>query len=214
MLNLKNLLLFAFVILASSFYAQEICDNGIDDDNDNLIDINDDECQCMGSVPYELVSGTVCRNNLRLIVDDTDAITVQWYQNGIAIPGEIFDRINLNESIPDVEGTYLAMITYSDGCFLTEPFEVVIETYEVYLGVETICDGDSIQFGFFSLSVEGFFQNNATAVDGCDSITSLDVIVEYPQNFYDTINVCNGEAYDWDGMILTCLLYTSPSPRD
>ncbi|MDA8693272.1 gliding motility-associated C-terminal domain-containing protein [Saprospiraceae bacterium] len=203
MFNLKNLLLFTFVILASSFYAQEICDNGIDDDNDNLIDINDDDCQCMGSVPYELTFGSICRNNLRLIVDDTDATGVQWYHDGIAIPGEIFDRINLTESISNVEGTYMAMITYSDGCFLSEPYEVVINSYEVYLGEETICDGESIQFGNFSISTQGFFQNDASASDGCDSTTSLTVIVEQPQFYFDTVSVCNGEAYDWDGMILT-----------
>jgi len=203
MFKVKNLLLLAFVVLASSFYAQEICDNGIDDDNDNMIDINDDECQCMGSVPYELIFGSICRNNLRLIVDDTDAIGIQWYYNGIAISGETFDRINLTESIANVEGTYMAMITYSDGCFLSEPYEVSINTYEVYLGEETICDGESIQFGSFSISIQGFFQNNSSAVDGCDSITSLDVIVEQPQFYYDTINICRGEPYDWDGMILT-----------
>jgi gliding motility-associated-like protein len=203
MFYVKNLLLFTFVVLASSFYAQEICDNGIDDDNDNMIDINDDECQCMGSVPYELTFGSICRNNLRLIVDDTDATGVQWYHNGIAIPGEVFDRINLTENIPNVEGTYMAMISYSDGCFLSEPYEVVIETYEVDLGERTICEGESVQFGNFRISTQGFFQNNSPAVDGCDSITSLFVFVEQPQFYYDTINICNGEPYDWDGMLLT-----------
>ena len=33
---------------SSFIYAQEICDNGIDDDGDGFIDLNDDECDCTG----------------------------------------------------------------------------------------------------------------------------------------------------------------------
>jgi gliding motility-associated-like protein len=36
------------IFLSSSIIAQEICDNGIDDDNDNLIDLNDPDCECEG----------------------------------------------------------------------------------------------------------------------------------------------------------------------
>ena len=185
-------------------YAQEICDNGIDDDNDGMIDINDDDCQCSGSIPYELIFGTICRDNLRLIVDDTDALSIQWYHNGIAISGEIYDRINLQSSIVDVEGTYMAMVTTSDGCYLSEPYEVIINKYEVDLGVEYICDGESIQFGNFEISTNGFFQNDKPSViDGCDSITSLLVVVEQPVLHYDEATLCEGETYNWDGMLLT-----------
>ncbi len=203
MFKLKYLLIFSLILLGGSMYAQEICDNGIDDDNDGMIDINDSDCECLGSIPYELIFGSICRNNLRLIVDDTDALSIQWYHNGIAIEGEVFDRINLQETIPDVEGTYMAMVTYPDGCYLSEPYEVIIHLYEVYLGEEIICDGESIMFGNFSISTAGFFQNNAPAVNGCDSITSLDVIVEQPELYLDSVSICQGETYDWDGMLLT-----------
>ncbi len=35
--------------------AQEICDNGIDDDNDNLIDLNDPDCVCEEVVPISMI---------------------------------------------------------------------------------------------------------------------------------------------------------------
>ena len=204
MYKLKYLLVFSFIFFGSSMYAQEICDNGIDDDNDGMIDINDDDCQCLGSIPYELIFGTICRDNLRLIVDDTDALNIQWYHNGIAISGEIYDRINLQSSIVDVEGTYMAMITTSDGCYLSEPYEVIINQYEVDLGVEVICAGESVQFGNFEISTAGFFQNDKPSfIDGCDSITSLLVVVEQPVEYFDAVTICEGEIYDWDGMLLT-----------
>ncbi len=48
----KNIfLLILFTVLSSfSLYAQEICDNGIDDDGDGLVDINDPDCACSGIV--------------------------------------------------------------------------------------------------------------------------------------------------------------------
>lgn len=36
------------VLFTSLVLGQEICDNGIDDDNDNLIDLNDPDCECLG----------------------------------------------------------------------------------------------------------------------------------------------------------------------
>ncbi len=42
-----NLLLIFSFLLISTGYAQEICDNAIDDDGDGLIDLNDEECDCV-----------------------------------------------------------------------------------------------------------------------------------------------------------------------
>lgn len=45
---MKRLLLFLlFSLTVHSLFAQEICDNGIDDDGDGLIDLNDPDCECM-----------------------------------------------------------------------------------------------------------------------------------------------------------------------
>ena len=45
-MNSKSILYFLFFLMPSISIAMEICDNGIDDDNDGLIDLNDDDCQC------------------------------------------------------------------------------------------------------------------------------------------------------------------------
>ena len=46
--HLKFVLVFFFALAQLAVVAQEICDNGIDDDNDGLIDLNDDDCNCSG----------------------------------------------------------------------------------------------------------------------------------------------------------------------
>lgn len=46
-INLKRLLIsFFFILFLNQLSAQEICDNGIDDDGNGLIDLNDPGCQC------------------------------------------------------------------------------------------------------------------------------------------------------------------------
>ncbi len=45
---MKKIVIFIFLCFSSIVYAQEICDNAIDDDGDGLIDLNDDDCECSG----------------------------------------------------------------------------------------------------------------------------------------------------------------------
>ena len=42
----KVLFTLSFLIVITNLCAQEICDNGLDDDNDGLIDLNDSDCDC------------------------------------------------------------------------------------------------------------------------------------------------------------------------
>ncbi len=42
-----SILLLTFLCFSGIAYAQEICDNAIDDDGDGLIDLNDDDCECV-----------------------------------------------------------------------------------------------------------------------------------------------------------------------
>ena len=47
-MRLKNLLLLLLLLFSFGLSAQEICNNGIDDDGDGLIDLNDvDDCECL-----------------------------------------------------------------------------------------------------------------------------------------------------------------------
>jgi len=52
----KITLLLAAIFAAGTIFGQEICDNGIDDDGDNLIDLNDAvDCNCSTSIPTSLI---------------------------------------------------------------------------------------------------------------------------------------------------------------
>ncbi|MDX1350300.1 MAG: PKD domain-containing protein, partial [Putridiphycobacter sp.] len=43
---IKRILLLVFLSLSISTFSQEICDNGIDDDGDGFIDLQDNDCHC------------------------------------------------------------------------------------------------------------------------------------------------------------------------
>src|SRR5574337_528948 len=51
-----------FFILSFSLHAQENCTNGIDDDRDGLIDLNDPSCQCKLHPPYNLLQNPSFEN--------------------------------------------------------------------------------------------------------------------------------------------------------
>src|SRR5262249_301827 len=48
-------ILLSLFLLVYSCIAQEICNNGIDDDNDGLVDLHDPDCQCHFTVSGNLL---------------------------------------------------------------------------------------------------------------------------------------------------------------
>ncbi len=56
-MNMSNKFSFFFLFLLSFSFlnGQEICDNGIDDDGDMLVDLNDDDCDCFNEVLSSLI---------------------------------------------------------------------------------------------------------------------------------------------------------------
>lgn len=52
----KNLLFITFLLFSAFAYSQENCNNGVDDDGDGKIDLNDSECACNGTSVSSLVN--------------------------------------------------------------------------------------------------------------------------------------------------------------
>jgi len=55
--NFKFVWTACIMLMSLAISAQEICDNGIDDDGDMMIDLNDTECDCTNIVPLRLING-------------------------------------------------------------------------------------------------------------------------------------------------------------
>jgi len=109
--------------------AEEICDNGIDDDFDGMVDFDDDECEADCSFSITISGG--CD---RIDVDSPmSGWTYQWFKDGNLIAGAT-DEFYL-PTAPE-EGNYYVEIITPEGCFITsntliianccEPTELII----------------------------------------------------------------------------------------
>ena len=189
--------------LSTGLIAQEICDNGIDDDNDGLIDLNDEDCNCIGPIPFTSITGSVCQSSLFLILDDPDAIAYQWYKDGIAIPDKNDLEINIRRGV-NSDGVYNVVVFKADGCYISEDHVVMQPIYYTVLDSINICKGDTVLLGAFELTPSNSADLTISfyAEDGCDSIVILPVYVDYPQNFSREITICKETTYDFYGSIL------------
>ena len=107
-------------------------------------------------------------------------------------------------------------------------------TYSENVPVE-ICDGESYLASGMQQTTAGSYPDTLLTINGCDSIIITDLIINptYSENIPSEI--CQGDSLfvggAWqlvagsypdtlqtidgcDSILITCLLYTSPSPRD
>lgn len=75
-------------------------------------------------------------------------------------------------------GIYTDVLTAVDGCDSTVVLDLtMIDANTVFNATETICFGESYQFGSQTLTSAGTFTETFSASAGCDSIVSLDLII-------------------------------------
>jgi gliding motility-associated-like protein len=152
-------------------------------------------------VPLESVNGSICDNNLVLALEANPLNTYQWYQDGIAMIGQTSNSLLLT-SIDNTEGTYTAMVTTPEGCYLSEQYNLLIPPY--YETVDaSICESEFFISGTDSLNTAGFHELWLEATDGCDSVlqVTLDVRLNSYASMLDTF--CLGDEYVFHDIITT-----------
>ena len=92
-------------------------------------------------------------------------------------------------------GRYSRSYQSATGCDSLHNIEVSFQSFITTTEEVAICEGESTNVFGKEISAAGIFTNNFTASTGCDSMHTIAVIQNIPQR-------------------ITCLLYTSPSPRD
>ncbi len=185
--------------VALGVVGQEICNNGVDDDADGLIDLNDDECDCGEIKPLVNTTGSAaCNGTLRLFALDDTAISHQWYLEGVALAIETNAVIRLNGFAQ--EGLYVCVVTTPTGCYETEEylFEVP-EVEDVDLGIVYMCPPMCYNApNGVMICSPGFQTGSATDPEtGCSYDWS--VYVEVGNSSSSTINdaICSGQTYDF-----------------
>lgn len=148
-------------------------------------------------LPYSEITGSVCAEGLSLTVDFEGAISYQWYLNGVALQGLDDSTITLTE-LQDPEGEYQVVIETTDGCLISQTYEMFVPSYEEMV-IEYICEGDSLSFADQMLTEENMYENLFIASDGCDSMVFLDLqILKHSVGSAEEI-LCEGDVLLIDG---------------
>lgn len=188
--------------VALGVVGQEICDNGIDDDANGLIDLNDDQCDCGEVLPLLGELGALCEN-LRLIAAQAGGNTFQWYLDGVAIIGETSNIIDLGPMSPD--GTYICVVTSSSGCYETEPFLKVLPDIEyIDYGTVYICPDECHEVDGYVLCTPGEF-NWDGRFEGSECPYNANIIIAAANPSEATISaaVCSGQTYVLNDIMAT-----------
>ncbi len=206
--NLKFIWTIGLMIFTLAISAQEICDNGIDDDGDSLIDLNDDDCDCANIVPLTSVNGSPCRR-LDLLLEVSGATSFQWYKDGVAITGYTNNSMAVTRFNPTGEGCYQVLVQHPSGCMLSEPECAEIPNYSLDLGELQLCSGDTlvidqIEFegetiavnppSIFTGSGRQSFKTGRPS-DGCDIRVALEIVQANPTTILIDDTVCEGGTY-------------------
>ncbi|MDX1911752.1 MAG: T9SS type A sorting domain-containing protein [Saprospiraceae bacterium] len=103
----------------------------------------------------------------------------------------------------DNSGVFEAILTAENGCdSLITLTLTVLPAPEVTLEA-TICAGETYDYNGELLSDAGAYTFVYTAENGCDSTVNLNLLVLPVQSTTLNVNICEGEAYLFDGILLT-----------
>ncbi len=171
----KSIFHLAFLfLLPTLIFSQEICNNGIDDDGDGLVDLNDDtECICDGDLPGSFyVVNQICTAApiFSLATDYQNGLAYQWYRDGVALVGET-DLIYL-ASPPFIEGEYVLNVSTANNCLSSVPYEFINSAISMNI-TDTICIEETYLFNGNELTTPGTYFAQFEASNGCDSTVHL-----------------------------------------
>ncbi len=177
-----------FLLLSFTAFSQEICDNGIDDDNDGLVDLNDvDDCACtLADVPLDIIPNPSFEDNgccPAIFTTPFDDLCLEGWQNGTSGTADYLNTCDfITEGmplpLPDGDGAIGVgaglvdigfgiqelNLEYMSTC-LTEPLEAG-EEYTLEMSIAASSIGESgfsqdITFGDAPITVYGLLDCNA-----------------------------------------------------
>lgn len=181
-------------------YAQEICDNGFDDDNDGLTDSEDPDCSCSLDTTLQLSEvGHPCSSEFHYRLDTEAEYSLQWFHDGLPVSGATNAEFYPNGNVGFYE---LVVVDGVGDCFISEQL-----VYSDVLVADTmqfsICPGDSIQVLDTVLRINGMYQFDLGPFEQyCDSI--LFVNLSYYDDYYREFDriLCEGDSLFFDGTVI------------
>ena len=107
-------------------------------------------------------------------------------------------------------GVYTQYLSSINNCDSTVHLDLTIDAEYSFNESLYFCNGDTISWEGMTLDSAGDYAIHYQSLEGCDSSYYLELILAEDYLFSDTINICIGEMYEWQGMQLDSAgLYTA-----
>jgi hypothetical protein len=102
----------------------------------------------------------------------------------------------------NTSGIYTRIITNASGCDSTITLQLSVNP--VYNDTVTIaiCQGTSFPFKGGFVSQAGTYYDTLQSRSGCDSMVMLNVSIKQPTSSFDTVSICAGSTYNFNGSAL------------
>jgi gliding motility-associated-like protein len=180
---MKKTLLFLFFIFSSFCFSQEICNNGLDDDGDGKIDLNDSDCNCNNSAITSLLPNHSFEEKTSCPQNYNDIATFNnWSKGTIPSPDYInadcslFNEIykkNL-QNFPDGKGIVRAVYKNNKKEYLATKLPTPLLSgvnYQLTLNIATLM---SIETSNLSKNFDfNFLQPTYVTLYGCNNKNNL-----------------------------------------
>ncbi|MCL2131424.1 MAG: T9SS type A sorting domain-containing protein, partial [Lentimicrobiaceae bacterium] len=204
-------------IIATAGTNGTISPNGVvivDEGNDQVFTFSADICYEIDSLwidgVYELDStaaGSYTFNNViknhtievsfkrlspdTVTISDTICYGINYTQNGFSITNAITDSVYFNNDFN------------TNGCDSLTRLELTINPLIITQISDSICEGYFYDFRGDSLTASGIYYDTLPAISGCDSIIELTLTVHSIDTTQITVDICEGDSYDFFGRTLT-----------
>jgi hypothetical protein len=109
--------------------------------------------------------------------------------------------LNLNQQMATINqaGTYAVTVTDAFDCSASDTIVITENPIAETFLQDTICDGETYNFGAAQLNTAGNYIDTLTAVNGCDSIVELMLIVLPTSSAQLSAIICPGDTLDFFG---------------
>lgn len=112
-------------------------------------------------------------------------------------------QYNFDGTILNTAGTYYHTYASSKGCDSVVELHLAVNSGSISTLQATICSGQQYNFNGNLLSNTGTYTQTLTAVNGCDSVVTLQLTVVQPVTIPQQATICSGQQYSFYGSILT-----------
>ncbi len=178
-------------VCALSSLPAEICDDGIDNDNDGFVDCDDPDlennCCCIEPEDFDLPSNLIFCDGVDIILDAGSGWLAYFWSTG-----DTTQTTEVNE-----QGDYTITVIDSCGNFLDDTISVVINAaFEEVIDLN-LCSGDIEVIAGDTISEAGIYEYEFQTSEGCDSILIVEVEVGATYEFTYDFYICQGDVLEF-----------------